>query len=187
MLNITHAEASANILRHANEGRLTQSRWHGTASDGREIACLLGSIHPTVTTAAECNGALMPMWLAELTPTLFDGILASEITQIARRYGGLVARWHAITPPSWDRVLTRFLVRMIDDVVDAARPVAEGKPYWPAVEAACAQCRAALESGDKTAAARAAVAAVAAAWAADPAAHLRLFNFLLDQIELEIK
>lgn len=206
MIDITHAEASANILRFVEEGRLTQGAWHSRGEDGREIACLLGSIHPSVTSAAECNGALMPMWLAELTPVLFDGIPAESAYPFARRYGALVAHWNALDDAAWHRVLNKLLIKCIDDAVDAARPCSQGKDYWPAVDAACAQSKAAIESGDKDAAraaARAAVAAVAAAeaaawaagaaeaaaWAAvaaEAAAYLLLANFVLDEIEAEL-
>jgi hypothetical protein len=169
MLNITHAEASANILAFADEGRLTQKMWHGRGDDGRDIACLLGSIHPSVRSAAECNGALMPMWLAKLTPTLFDGIPADAIYPFAKRYGALVARWHALDKAAWDRILIKLLVRTIDDAVDAARPIAQGNDYWPAVEAACAQSKAAIESGDNAAAFAAFAAANAARAAANAA------------------
>ena len=213
MIEISHADASAAILRHVEDGTLVQGRWHGQGEDGREIACLLGAIHPQVKEAADCNGDLMPMWLAELTPTLFDGILAEQIFPLARRYGQLVARWHALSEAQWESVLTRVLIRCIDDAVAAARPVSEGKEYWPQVEAACAQSKTAIESGDaaagaaaKAAGAASRAAAWAAAWAAGAAraaawatwaaawaagaasraaAYLSLFNFVLDQIEAE--
>lgn len=171
-LNITHAAASAAILAACDERRLTQAKWHGHGNDGREIACLLGSIHPSVTSPAECNGALMPMWLAELTPTLFDGIPAEQIYPIARRYGELVGRWHVLSPAQWDGLLTQFLIRTIDEAVDAARPASEGKPYWPAVAAACEQTKTALLTGDGLrAAARARAAAREAAEAAEAVAR----------------
>ena len=182
MLKITHEAASAAILAACDNGTLVQGRWHGR-EDGREIACLLGSIHPKVKTAADCNGDLMPLWLAELTPTLFDGIPADQTHTIARRYGELVSRWHALSLTQWDAILTRVLVRCVDDAVNAARPMNAGKSYWPAVEAACEQVKGALKSGDKEAA-RAAYAAADAARAA--AAYLSLFNFVLDQIEMEL-
>ena len=193
MLKITHEAASPAILAACDNGTLVQGRWHGR-EDGREIACLLGSIHPKVKTAADCNGDLMPLWLAELTPTLFDSIPADQTHTIARRYGELVSRWHALSLAQWDAILTRVLVRCIDDAVGAARPVSVGKSYWPAVEAACEQVKAALLSGDKEAAADAAYAAYAARAAARAtayaaaraAAYLSLFNFVLDQIEVEL-
>lgn len=170
MLAITNAEASANILHFAEEGRLTQAKWHDRDQEGREIACLLGAIHPSVTSPAECNGALMPMWLAELTPTLFDGIPAAEVVPIARRYGALVAHWDHLAPEAWGRVLTRFLIRTIDEAVNAARPIHEGKPYWPAVDAVCAQVKAALETGGNPRSAVAAWEASSSSWASSRSA-----------------
>lgn len=213
MLALTHDAASAAILAACDAGTLTQGQWHGRGSDGREIACLLGAMDPRVKQPSDCNGELMPMWLAELTPTLFDGIPAGEIYPIARRYGGLVARWHVLQSAQWDALLARFLIRTIDDAVEAARPVASDKPYWPAVEAACKQSREAVEWGDaekkKAAAADAdaaadaaraaaytaadaaraaadAAAAYAAAYTARAERYLALFTFLLDQIEREL-
>src|SRR6185295_5775000 len=163
MLNITNAEASANILRFADEGRLTQGYWHSKAEDGRDIACLLGSIHPSVTRASQCNGDLMPMWLAALTPVLFDGILTAEIVSIARRYGALIGRGHALSLEAWGRVLSRFLIRTIDEAVDAARPVSEGKSYWPAIDVDCNQTKSAFDTGEKADLREAARAAEASA------------------------
>jgi len=160
-LDITNEAASAAILRVCDEGRLVQGRWHDQDSEGRELACLLGAIDPSVTSARQCNGNLMPMWMAELTPTLFDGIPAENALPIARRYGHAIA--HVLAPAQWDRVLTRFLVRAIDVAVDAAKPVSEDKPYWPAVAVACEQVKAALESREGIKEAKEAAAAALAA------------------------
>ena len=158
MINITPAEASINILTFADEGRLTQSKWHGHSADGRDIACLLGAIHPSVTSAAQCNGDLMPMWLAELTPVLFDGISTDQVVPIARRYGALIARWDRLSTVQWDSILTRVLIRCIDEAVAAAEPICRDEEFWPAVAAACEQSKAAINSGDKTARAASAYA-----------------------------
>ena len=136
MLDIDNQTASTNILAAVEAGTLVQGTWHGRDREGRALACLLGAIHPSVTSPAECNGKLMPMWLAELTPPLFDGIPKAEILPIAKRYGELVGRWHVLTDAQWQAILDRFLIRCIDDAVAAARPASEGKDYWPAVEAA---------------------------------------------------
>ena len=47
-LDITNAAAAANILAAVDAGTLVQGEWHGRGDDGREIACLLGAIHPSV-------------------------------------------------------------------------------------------------------------------------------------------
>ena len=169
---ITHAEASANILRFVAECRLVQKTWHTKDAEGRELACALGAMHPSVTKPQDCNGDLMPLWLAELTPTLFDGIPATEVSNIGTRYGTLVGQWHVLSPESWNTILTKFLIRTIDDAVEAARPVASTAIYWTQVETACEGVKKALNGdGDLNAAEAAAYAANAAAYAAYAAAR----------------
>ena len=213
MVEITHADASANILRFCAEKRLTQRQWHEKGKDGRDIACLLGSIDPSVKRPEDCNGDLMPLWLARITVVLFDHLSVDNIYPIALRYGELVARWHILTDTDWNSILIKFLVRCIDDAVEAARPVSVGKPYWDAIETVCEQSKVAIKSGDKTAAdaayaaaravadasvgraacavacainglaAGAAGAAIYAAVGARVAVYDKLFTFVLDQIE----
>ena len=163
MVEITHADASANILRFCAEKRLTQGQWHEKGKDGRDIACLLGSIDPSVKMLEDCNGDLMPLWLARITVVLFDHLSVDNIYPIALRYGELVARWHILTDTDWNSILIKFLVRCIDDAVEAARPVSVGKPYWDAIETVCEQSKVAIKSGDKTAADAADAAARAVA------------------------
>lgn len=169
---LTNADASAAILKACDAGTLVQGAWH-ERDEGRDLACLLGSMHPRVNKATDCNGDLMPLWMAELTVALFDGLPKESIIDVSRRYGALVARWHVLTPAAWAAVQTRFMIRCIDDAVESARPAATGKDYWPAVEKACAQVVKALESGDKkewiaarSAALSAARSATASAWSA---------------------
>lgn len=181
MIEVTHAEASANILRHVAERRLTQGDWHSRDADGREIACLLGAIHPGVESVDDCNGDLMPMEMAEMVPDLFDGLPAEHVYPTAQRFGELVERWHVLGGAQWAAVMVRFRIRCIDFALEAARPVCKDASYWPAVEAACGQVKDALTSGDQ-----AALRAGAAAAGAAGAAYLTLFTFLLDQIEAEI-
>ncbi len=213
MLNITNEAASAAILLACDEGLIVQGQWHGKGDDGREISCLLGAIDPSVEEAADCNGELMPMWLAVLTPILFDGIVEEEAVPMARRYGEMVARWHVLEPEAWDRVRARFLIRTIDVAAQAARAEAVAAAEARA-DAAARGVRAAIKNSLEAARARAeAVAAAEAradaaaraaraaeAWAAQEAAaraaaaaaavgaaaYLSMFTFLLDQIEAEI-
>src|SRR5215469_8482524 len=110
---ITHAEASRNILAFASEGRLVQNEWHGRTEDGRETACLLGAIHPSVTSSRECNAALMPRWLAEITLALFDCISGAAIVPLATRYGELIGRWHSLTDADWADALKATLIYLV--------------------------------------------------------------------------
>lgn len=168
MMNISHAEASAAILKACDANALIQGKWH-TIKNGREIACLLGSVHPNINSPSDCNGDLMPLWMAELTVVLFDGIQTSEIHNTARRYGNLVARWHVLQPSDWNTVLQNFLVQTIDTAVNAARSVNIGKPYWRQISNACDLCKTAILTNNDTtdvvdaAAARTARAAARAA------------------------
>src|SRR6185312_10824868 len=164
-LNLTNETASRGILAACDAGTLVQGQWHAR-EEGREIACLLGSMHPGVRSSEDCNGDLMPLWLAKLTPALFDGIAPEHIYSIARRYGGLVARWHVLKHEQWESLLTTFLVRTIDEAVDAARPVAGNMPYWSAVDDACAAVKEAIKSGDEIKKRMARSAAAASAYAA---------------------
>ena len=148
MVEITHADASANILRFCAEKRLTQGQWHEKGKDGRDIACLLGSIDPSVEMPEDCNGDLMPLWLARITVVLFDHLSVDNIYPIALRYGELVARWHILTDTDWNSIMIPFLIRCIDEAVEAARPVSVGKPYWDAIETVCEQSKVAIKSGD---------------------------------------
>ena len=181
---ITNEQASTRLIQFANEGRLITGKFHGAGADGREVACLLGSFDPSVEQASDCNADLMPLWMAETTVVLFDKLPTDAITPIGLRYGGLVARWHTVKPAQWDTILTKFLIRCVDDALEAARPVSEGKDYWPAVEAACKQTVAALQSGEQKVL-KAAAANAADAYDAAYAYANALFTFLLDQIEAE--
>ena len=206
MIIITNAEASERITMFAKEGRLIQRRWH-KRHEGRELACILGAMHPQVNKPSDCNGKLMPIWMAEVTPTLFDKLPPDQIAPIALRYGALIGRWHVLSDADWQGVFRKFLIRIVDDALESARPANVGKASWEQIEKACQQVKAAIENGDKDAAAAAAnaaaytataatAAAAAAAYtaataaaanaayaAAYAAAATRIFTFLLDLIE----
>jgi hypothetical protein len=148
-MSFSNGHASLNILTAVNERRLVQGKWQGKGADGRWIACLLGAIDPKVNDPSDCNADLMPLWLAKLTPTLFDGILVDHIYHIARRYGELIGRWRVVTPQQWDEIHTAFLVYAIDTALDAARRIAvKNSVYWRAARDACLQCRQAVSDGD---------------------------------------
>jgi hypothetical protein len=167
----THAEASQNILTYINEGRLVQRVW-SKEEKGREIGCLLHAIGGYNSTK-ECPASLMPAWMAECTVTLFDGLADGDFIPISRRYSDLIGNWGVITKDGWNNVLARWLVRLIDQAVDAVPAAAKTESYWPDIEKACALSKEAIVSKDKDkarAAARAARAAAEAAWAAEAAA-----------------
>lgn len=158
----------------------------------------------------------MPEWLAHTTVTLFDGQNKGAALAWAERYGGLMARWHVLTPDAWTRCEIAFKIACVRSAIASAEPVCKGKDYWPKVTAAAQQVCDALEgNGDLKAAAAAANAAAnaanaaayaaaaaanasanAAAYAANAnaaavrtaanAAYQSLASALLDRIELEV-
>jgi hypothetical protein len=138
---ITNAKASANILAAVKAGTLIKDRWHWTRPDGARYACLLGSMHPKVNSPADCNGDLMPLWMAHLTVVLFDGLPETEINRISYRYGELIARWHVMTWRDWYNVYQKFSAYTIDEAVKSAQAVAADKAYWSVVKAEFERCQ----------------------------------------------
>ena len=143
-IEITAAEAGANILAHVEARTLMQGIWHD--SHGRGIACLLSAIHEDIGAAQDCPASLMPQWLAGCTPTLFDGIAQGDIYQIARRYGRLVA--NGAMGRANDAACTRWLAGVVELARAAAESASRDLACWPAVDAACHQTMAALLSKD---------------------------------------
>ncbi len=112
MIEITNAQASERILNAVAEETLIQEEW-SREEDGRWYACLLGSMEPGVIDCVDqCNGKLMPLWMAEVTVTLFDGIAEDAIYPIARRYGRLVGIWDRLWEEMWERVRVAFLTNV---------------------------------------------------------------------------
>jgi hypothetical protein len=52
--------------------RLIQSHWHSRDDDGRQLACGLGSLDPSINSPSDCPSSVMPRWLAEMVPWFFD-------------------------------------------------------------------------------------------------------------------
>jgi len=88
------------------EGRLIRKKWHSTATDGRELACLLYALAPEVGDGKidACPATLMPPWLAHLTPWIDDAGSADHWPVVIRRYAGLVRRWSVLTDADWHRL-----------------------------------------------------------------------------------
>ena len=154
-------------------GTLRQGVWN-EEDKGRRIACILGASSPGIEGIddVDCAALCMPDWLAELTPTLFDGVLSDQANAYALRYAAVAERWCALTPEAWDRVSVAFRIACIEQALASAES-AQPTPrpaYWDSVQSACTNVVAALKSGDAADAAWAAKAAARAAWAAGAAA-----------------
>ncbi|MGY2734925.1 hypothetical protein [Sphingomonas sp. UYP23] len=52
-------------------GALKQGVWN-SEQDGRHVACALGVLGDKVSSASQCPATVMPRWLAQMVPWLFD-------------------------------------------------------------------------------------------------------------------
>ena len=66
------AQAFERYQAFLNGGQLVQAKWHDTASDGRQLACGLGVLGDDVLSPQDCPAQVMPRWLAQTFPWLFD-------------------------------------------------------------------------------------------------------------------
>ncbi|MCA3009642.1 MAG: hypothetical protein INH34_14805, partial [Phycisphaerales bacterium] len=172
MTAITNIEGSERILAHLHEGRLVQGVWHDE-DGGREFACLLGAIAPTISAAIDCPSSVMPAWLARLVVTLFDGQAKADALAWAGRFGTQMARWHVLGDSSWFRVWESFCRACVADARRSAR-AAEAAAYAAAAAAhasAASASAAAVAARAAEAAANASANAVNAANAAEAAAY----------------
>lgn len=60
-----------------NDNALVQGAWN-SEQDGRHVACALGVLGPNVDSAANCPATVMPRWLAQMVPRLFDSQETAE-------------------------------------------------------------------------------------------------------------
>jgi len=173
-LNLTRDMACDRIETFASEGRLIQSKWHSVEENGRQLACLLGAIDDGIKDTIDCPASVMPPWLANLLPTIFDGVTEARASEYGIRFAKALRIGSAD-----DHVMRKFLIVCVENAVDYAKPkTAEVPPYWPAIASACSNVVTLLSSGGKgpawaqahATATEAEAEAEAAAWAAVAAA-----------------
>jgi hypothetical protein len=174
---LTTKERIEQAARAHAEGRIIQGAWR-RKEPGRELVCALAAFGPDINSASDCPADLMPAWLAELVPTLDDGVSASDVPWFSGELIARANRWGALDADAWGRVRNRFLAAAIRQALAAAEKVqpTPRPDYWDKVQDACGQMITALETGRPvTEAAEAAwvarVAAAEAAWAARAAAE----------------
>jgi|SRR5208282_268974 len=160
-IEITAAEAGANILAHVAGKRLVRCRameWH-PRQNWLDPVSLLEAIHLDIKGSGDCPVSLMPRWLADCTFELFDGIAKRDIYLLAERYGELLAA-DAMADAD-DTLRDRWLIFVVKEALGSARQIAiTNKPYWRLTEAACELTITALAgNGLRSVAAKAARAA----------------------------
>ncbi len=92
------------------EGRLIRREWSDAPDRGRERACLLGMLSPEAARdedAGRCPAAIMPTWLAELTPWIDDSGSDAAWPLLVQRYAALARRWRGLSQEQWGRLAHR--------------------------------------------------------------------------------
>lgn len=102
----TAAEAFDRYQAFLAEDALIQGGWH-QEQDGRHLACALGVLGGEVSSAGDCPARVMPRWLAQMVPWMFDGMEPAEAkvwgsafyAELARIDGkvpfSVIHDWHA--------------------------------------------------------------------------------------------
>jgi hypothetical protein len=99
------AERLARLDSAIAEGRLIRREWTDAPDErGRERACLLGMLSPEAARdedAGRCPAAIVPTWLAELTPWIDDSGSAAAWPVLVQRYAALARRWRHLSREQW--------------------------------------------------------------------------------------
>ncbi len=93
------------------EGRLVRREWNDAPDDcGQERACLLAMLSPEAARdedASRCPAAIMPTWLAELTPWIDDSGSDAAWPVVVQRYASLARRWRGLSRDQWNLLAHR--------------------------------------------------------------------------------
>ncbi|MDE2171206.1 MAG: hypothetical protein KGJ57_17560 [Sphingomonadales bacterium] len=177
--NLTRADRIALAKQYHADGAIIQNAWSCEDEAGRHLVCALAAFGKPgeINGAGDCPADVMPAWLAQLVPSIDDGIAADQVLWFSGALIERAERWHVLSDAAWDRIRTGFLIAGVRRAVEAASAVHKDNApsYWPKVTAATEQVCTALETGTglaeaKAAAYAAADAARAAAYAAADAA-----------------
>ena len=94
----TAAEARDRYAAFLARDGIVQGTWHSTASDGRELACALGVIGPEISSPKDCPAHVMPRWLAQMVPWLFDNQQRKDALDWGSRFYDQIARLEGVVP-----------------------------------------------------------------------------------------
>jgi hypothetical protein len=168
--------AAERLAAHVAAGTVLRGKWRYTSPDGRERACLLAALSPSVQNdPSQCPASVLPAWLAYLTPSIDDNGTLEAWPGVVAEYARLVVASPVLDAAAWHRLDYRMRLIALDEA--AART--DDERALCAVVDVMALCQreidgAAPSAEDWTATARSAAAyaayAAAAAYAADAAA-----------------
>lgn len=170
-----------------DEGRIIQGQWRRT--NGKELVCALAAFGPDINSSSDCPAELMPPWLAELVPTLDDGIAAVDVPWFSGELIARARRWSVLDSAAWERVRVGFLIATVRQALASAAVAntAEHVPaYWPQVVETCEQVCTALASGTGLPEAAWAARSTAEARSAEAASH-KLCEVLFAAIDKEAR
>ena len=156
-------EVAAHVVALADAGRIIRGEW---SSGAREYVCALAAFGPDIYSPDDCPAEYMPGWLAQLIPTLDDGLFDDRAANVfGRQLGERAAKWSVVTAKGWTRVSVGFRVACIEQALEAAEAVqpTPRPDYWDQVHGACGMVLAALRSDQPAGVARAAAGAAAKA------------------------
>ena len=133
-LTLTIEDRIAGARRVLAEGRIIQNAWR-RQEDGRELVCALAAFGPDINNSKDCPADLMPDWLAQLVPSIDDGLAVKDVPWFMGELIARAERWHALDAAAWDRIRTGFLIMSIKEALAAAEPAQpDPKPaYWQKV------------------------------------------------------
>jgi hypothetical protein len=170
MTTLTTALAAERIITYAAEGRLIQHSWHDDGG-GRDLACLLGAIDPSIDDPGKCPASVMPAWLAHMLPTVFDGLPNGRMLDRGLTFGKALREAAAWTPARWDDARDNVLIGIVEIAMSATtdkRTLAACRGVIDAIRSRDAE-KLKEANEDAEDAARAAARAAAAAEAEDAA------------------
>jgi hypothetical protein len=76
---------------------LIQNGWH-ESKDGRQLACGLGALDPEINKPSDCPASVMPRWLAQMVPWLFDGMDFADAKDWGLKFYTELKRLQGVVP-----------------------------------------------------------------------------------------
>lgn len=105
-----------------------------------------------INEARERQARFAPVRWVGSTLVLSDKLGSNGVEETSRLYGKLIFKRGLSSVNEWNRVLTRYLVRLIDQALDGVPEIAKTQEYWPAIEKAADDCKRAITAYDRDAA-----------------------------------
>jgi hypothetical protein len=107
------------VIAAALWGRAIQRKWREIRK-GKEFVCALAAFGPDINSPKDCPAEYMPEWLAELIPTLDDGIAADQVVPFFIGLGTRAKLWSVLNLEAWERVRVAFVLHCVQDALAKA-------------------------------------------------------------------